>query len=148
MIAAWFHNLGFVDEVRRHEERSASIAAKMLAIWGADNKIIKDVLRCIHATKLPQNPKDILSMILCDAVVSQLTSPGDGMRVTSLFSEQKASPDCNLESQHAWYQRNIEFLNAHQYFTDYGKEILNRRKKANLTKMKQQLRGRHSAAII
>jgi hypothetical protein len=74
-------------------------------------------------------------MILCDAVVSQLTSPADGMRATCLCSEQEASPDCKLESQHVWYRRNIEFLNAHRYFTDYGKEILDRRKKANLTKI-------------
>ena len=129
MIAAWFHDLGYVDGVRHHEERSASIAAKMLATWGADSKIIEDVSRCVRATKLPQNPKDILSMILCDAVVSQLVSPGDGMRASWLCTEQEASPDCKLESQHVWYQRNIKFLNMHRYFTEYGKEILDRRKK-------------------
>jgi hypothetical protein len=148
MIAAWFHDLGYVDGVRHHEERSASIAAKMLATWGGDSKIIEDVSRCVRATKLPQNPKDILSMILCDAVLSQLTSPGDGTHPTWLCSEQEASPHCKLESQHVWYQRNIEFLNVHQYFTDYGKEILDRRKKANLTKMTHQVHGRHSTAII
>jgi predicted metal-dependent HD superfamily phosphohydrolase len=34
MIAAWFHDLGYVDGARPHEERSASIAAKMLATGG------------------------------------------------------------------------------------------------------------------
>jgi len=147
-IAAWFHDLGHVDGVRHHEERSASIAAKMLATWGANSKIIEDVSRCVRATKLPQNPKDILSMILCDAVVSQLVSPGDGIRASWLRTEQEASPDCKLEGQHVWYQRNIEFLNKHQYFTEYGKEILDRRKKIHLIKITQQLHGRPRAAII
>ncbi len=86
-------------------------------------------------------------MILCDAVVSQLVSPGDGMRASWLCTEQEAPPYWKLESP-VWYQRNIKFLNVHQYFTEYGKEILERRKKTHLTKMRQQLHGLPGAAIV
>jgi predicted metal-dependent HD superfamily phosphohydrolase len=134
MIAAWFHNVGYVDGVESYEDRSASIAVKMLTTWGADGKIIGDVSRCVRATKLPQNPKDILSMVLCDAVVAQLVSSQYEMR-----REGEALPEGKLEQQQVWHPRNIEFLNVHRYFTEYGKEILDRRKKASLAKMKQQL---------
>jgi predicted metal-dependent HD superfamily phosphohydrolase len=134
MIAAWFHNVGYADGVGSHEDRSAFIAVKMLKTWEAGSKIVEDVSRCIRAIKFPQDPKDILSMILCDAVVTQLASPQYEMR-----REEKTLSEREWENHRVCHRRNIELLDSHRYFTEYGKEILDRRKKANLKKMKQQL---------
>ena len=51
LIAAWFHDVGYVDGAERHEERSSSIAVKMLTTWGANTKMIADVSRSILATR-------------------------------------------------------------------------------------------------
>ena len=91
MIAAWFHDIGYVDGVDGHEERSASIAAKMLTVWVATGKKIADVSRSILATRFPQNPNDILGMVLCDADLSHLASARYGVHMSNLRKEQEAA---------------------------------------------------------
>ena len=145
MIAAWFHDIGYVDGAELHEERSASVALKMLTTWGASSKILEQVERSIMATTITQNPKDILGMVLCDADLAHLGSPHYHMHVMLLRKEQEAMLREKFGDERLWDQRNIEFLKTHRYFTEYGMDILDRRKKTNLNKMIQQL---HATPVI
>ena len=132
LIAAWFHDVGYVDGAERHEERSSSIAVKMLTTWGANTKMIADVSRSILPARLPQNPKDVLGWVLCDANLSYLASAQYELHVSKLGKELEATRGIRLDDQRIWCQRKIEFLKAHRYFTEYGNDILDRRKKVNL----------------
>ena len=139
LIAAWFHDVGYVDGAEGHEERSSSIAVKMLATWGASTKMIADVSCSILATQLRQNPKDVHGKVLCDADLSYLASAQYELHVSNLGKELEATRGIRLDDQRIWSQRNIEFLKAHRYSTDYGNDILDRRKKVNLNRMIRQL---------
>lgn len=142
LIAAWFHDVGYVEGAAGHEERSSSIAMKMLTTWGADSKRVTDVSRCILATKFPQSPRDILGMVLCDADLAHLGSPQYEMHVLRLRQEQQVTLGDKFENEQGWHKRNIEFLKAHHYLTEYGNDILDRRKKENINKMIRQLNCR------
>ena len=139
LIAAWFHDVGYVNGAERHEERSCSIAVKILTTWGANTKMIADVSRAILATQLPQKPKDVIGKVLCDADLSYLASAQYELHVSNLGKELEATRGIRLDDQRIWSQRNIEFLKTHRYFTDYGNDILDRRKKVNLNRMIRQL---------
>lgn len=139
LIAAWFHDVGYVDGAMGHEERSSSTAVNMLTSWGADIKMIADVSRSILATRHPQNPSDMVSRVLCDADNSYLASAQFEHHFLKLNKELETTRGIILHDQRLRSQRNIESLKAHRYFTDYGHDILDRRKKMNLTKLLRHL---------
>ena len=139
LIAAWFHDVGYADGAKGHEERSSSIAMKMLTTWGADVKMVTDVSRAILATRHPQHPADLPGKVLCDADHSYLASAQYELHLFNRNKEFDATLGITLNDQRLWHQRNIDFLISHRYFTDYGNDILGRRKKINLTKMLRHL---------
>jgi len=134
-IAAWFHEVGYDVGAECFEERSASIAVSVLSKWGANSKVTADVSRCIIATRHPQDPKDILGMVLCDADLAHLGSPQYERYLLRLRIGQEESLGRKLESRHVWQKRTIDFLKAHHYFTEYGQDILDKRKKVNFNKI-------------
>ena len=87
LIAAWFHDVGYVDGAERHEERSSSIAVKMLTTWGANTKMIADVSRSILATSFCK----IRRMCLAGFVRCQPFVPGvSAIRTSCLQARQRA----------------------------------------------------------
>ena len=134
IIAAWFHDVGYCHGARAHEERSATIARTMLGNWGANGKLIEEVCRAVLATKLPQNPHCIIDMVLCDADLAHLASNQYQLHASRLRTEFEAQGH-EVVTEAAWNQLNIEFMKRHRYFTDYGKTIMEGRKKINLKKL-------------
>jgi uncharacterized protein len=66
-IAAWFHDAGYTKGYAGHEQLSVNIASDFLAHNGLDMLRIGKITSCIFATMFPQNPKNTLEMVLCDA---------------------------------------------------------------------------------
>jgi predicted metal-dependent HD superfamily phosphohydrolase len=67
LLAAWFHDAGYTEAYRGHEDKSKDIAQAFLKERNYDQKIIDEVLICIEATKRMQSPANIPAEILCDA---------------------------------------------------------------------------------
>jgi uncharacterized protein len=135
VIAAWFHDIGYSDGPKGHEERSASVAVRMLTRWGASSQLISDVSQSILATKLPQNPVTLVDMVLCDADLAHLASDNYEMYALRLQHELQYANDHVSVSELEWCRQNLSFLRQHYYFTDYGNIILGRRKQANINRL-------------
>ncbi|MCK4908100.1 MAG: HD domain-containing protein, partial [Spirochaetes bacterium] len=74
IVAAWFHDSGFVIRSNGHEDESQKIARKFLTSKGVAEDDIEKVLHCIKATKIPQNPgDDMLAKVVCDADMAYLS---------------------------------------------------------------------------
>jgi predicted metal-dependent HD superfamily phosphohydrolase len=72
ILAAWFHDAGYVEAIEGHEEKSVEIATSFLRENGYPQEKIARVAACIRATKMPQNPKTLMEQVLCDADISHL----------------------------------------------------------------------------
>jgi predicted metal-dependent HD superfamily phosphohydrolase len=138
LIAAWFHDVGYVEGPYEHEQRSAAVAVRMLTHWGADKHKASAVFRTIIATKMPQCPTDIIGMVLCDADLAHLASKDYETKALKLWQELKTTRDIRLVSERSWLLLNIDFLKEHHYFTHYGKTILDARKKVTVNKLIRQ----------
>ncbi len=75
-LCAWFHDTGYIPDPENHEEESVRLAEKFLVSKGVDNTIMEQVKNCILSTGIPQQPKDLISEVLCDADLMHL-SEGD-----------------------------------------------------------------------
>lgn len=132
MLAAWFHDTGYsAGSSSGHEEESARIATGFLNDHLVDDETIQRVCSAIRATRMPQSPVTQIEQILCDADLYHLATDDFKAR-NQLLRQERESLLGHKISKKDWRKNNIEFLETHQYFTDYGKEILEPKKHENL----------------
>ncbi|HEY3402978.1 MAG TPA: Pycsar system effector family protein [Ohtaekwangia sp.] len=141
LIAAWLHDIGYASGWNEHEKNSAMTAAKLLQEWGAPAKKIDDVTRTILATRMPQSPKDILGEVLCDADLNHLATNQLNQCSKNLREEMEALKGIQFKSDEDWLEYNLSFLKKHEYFTEYGRTVLQPLKKQNAKKLKKELKG-------
>lgn len=141
VVAAWLHDTGYFMNCDQHERISADTARQLLTGWGAQEQKIADIQRTILATTMPQNPKDIMGQVLCDADLAHLAKCDIIEHGKRLRNELSSIRNMNFDSDAAWLRFNISFFKAHSYFTEYGQQVLQPLKKKNLKILKQQLKA-------
>jgi len=134
MAAAWFHDMGYFVDKHAHEENSARMAAEHLKRLGIDEAIIEKVKGCILATKMPQRPEGLLQQIVCDADLYHLGTAQFADRSKLLKKEIEAIKGVKIDKK-VWREKNIEMLQAHQYYTDFVKMQLKNQYDQNLKKI-------------
>lgn len=138
-IAAWFHDLGYIEKAENHEERSCEFAQEFLAENNYPQEKIDKIKGCILATKVPQSPKNIMEKVLCDADLNHLGK--------EYFSERNDLYRLEVEMQteqrmteFEWLKGSIEFISPHRFFTSYAKKNLEPAKTENFNKLQKQFR--------
>lgn len=139
IVAAWFHDAGYVKTCKGHEEVSAKYAREFLRSIDYVEEKIKTIESLILATKVPQTPKNNLEEILCDADLRHIgmkdfEEKGDLLR---LEFEKRSDKICTDQE---WLERSFQFFNKHHFFTDYAKEKFGIQKNINLIKIEKQLK--------
>jgi predicted metal-dependent HD superfamily phosphohydrolase len=131
IVAAWFHDSGFVSRSDGHEEESQNIARKFLSSKEMPEEFIDKVLICIEATKMPQNPGDnLLAQVVCDADMAYL-SEDFYMRRTILLRKEWNHESKTKLSKKSYYQETVDLFKNHKYYTEYGENELSPGKAKN-----------------
>ncbi|PNW27508.1 HD domain-containing protein [Formosa algae] len=138
IIAAWFHDTGFSVTYNGHEDESKLIASKFLKKQKIDNDFIDKVCDCINATKMPQNPTNLLAEVLCDADIFHISNSHFFYRKLLLRKEWEMFCDYQV-SDLEWHKLNLDFIKNHHFRTVFGKEILSKGKQENIFKVEQIL---------
>ena len=138
ITAAWFHDLGHQgQDASQHEERSVVIATDYLKGVKVDNAVVEKVAGCIMATRMPQNPKDILENIICDGDLYHLGLKDFKEKSKLLHKEIEALHGIEI-SNHDWREKTIVVMEDHHYHTDYCRLLLNDQKEKNLQALKNK----------
>jgi predicted metal-dependent HD superfamily phosphohydrolase/uncharacterized membrane protein len=123
LLAAWFHDTGFSSgRAEEHEKESIRLATEFLHQQNTDSEIIQRVSSCIQATRMPQSPLSLVEKIMCDADLYHLGS-NDYKKINDSLRREQEFYFKTPFSKREWRQRNIEFLESHQYFTDYAQRM-------------------------
>jgi predicted metal-dependent HD superfamily phosphohydrolase len=107
------------------------MATDFLEENNCSQSFIAKVCAAIATTKYPQNPDSLISKILCDADFFHFSRTDYDFHRERLRKEWGDFFDKKYTDEE-WKQLNCELLNEHQYFTDYGKRVLQKFKKVNL----------------
>ena len=121
LIAAWFHDTGYVHTKLDHKDESARIATEFLKQATASDDFILKVSRCIMATKEGAVPKEMLHKIIRDADMFHLSKQEYKHFAENLRAEMALLYDKNYTDLE-WQHSNLTFLANHQYYTRYAKE--------------------------
>ncbi len=139
--AALLHDVGFIENHLNHEMLSCKFAKKHLPEFDYSSKEISQICEMIMATKLPQTPKNHLSNILCDADLYYLGGDQYQFYADQLYHEFKSTGI--LKTKEEWYQRQLDYLEEHQYFTKWAQEERNDQKIKNKLNLEK-----HSASYL
>lgn len=139
IVAAWLHDIGYVQGSQNHEAVAAERARVMLEHIGASSSKIQDVASAIEATKMPQQPKTAIERVLCDADLFHLSTEKCDENSVKLRKEWKSLGFKDMPDDE-WLQFNLQFLESHQYHTPYGQEVLEQGKRKNIKRLKKQVR--------
>ncbi|NAS13017.1 HD domain-containing protein [Poritiphilus flavus] len=127
LLAAVFHDLGHIECYSGHEEVSKRLANEWLTAQNYPEEKIAMILGCIGATRIPQNPKNILEEVVCDADLIHLSFESYPIYREMLRSEWEKELGL-VYTDEEWIANNNKFLMEHSYFTAYGKNTLEPKK--------------------
>ena len=113
--AAWFHDIGFIEQSDGHETHSARIAREALPAFGYNARDLDAIAELIMATRLPQTPLDRAGQVLADADLDVLGRTDFLERNKALRAEVAATGKTFADQD--WYRSQLKFLQTHHYFT-------------------------------
>ena len=117
--AALWHDTGYINTYKGHEEESCVLARQYLPGYGYTTNDINTICAMIMATKIPQSPQNKLEEIIADADLEYLGTSNAAILAKHLFKELNALNP--LLTEEIWNKIEIDFLSAHHYFTVYCK---------------------------
>lgn len=132
-IAGLYHDTGFLSQYKGHEEKSCALARKELPGFGLNNAAINTICELILVTKIPQQPKNILQQIICDADLDYL-----GREDFFIISEKLRKEFMTykiVQSEEEWEKSRITFLQSHSYFTKSSQQRRNPQKHSYLNQL-------------
>ncbi|NJB83054.1 Pycsar system effector family protein [Wenyingzhuangia aestuarii] len=140
LIAAWFHDVGYTRGGENHEEASINEVIPFLKDHNFPQEKIEKVVNCILATKMPQEPKNDIERIICDAdlfhvATTSFETDSKLLRAEWELLEGKTMTDVE------WYQCNSEFLRAHKFYTDFAFRNWSAMKASNLAANEKKLKN-------
>jgi predicted metal-dependent HD superfamily phosphohydrolase len=117
LIAAWFHDTGYLFTLHKHEDKSKQLAADFLNAQNYPHTPL--VLNCIEATRLGSFAHTLLEQILADADMAYGVTDAYPTRSQLLRSEWAITQNLvynNLD----WEQSQTNFLSKVYFHTEYA----------------------------
>jgi uncharacterized protein len=135
--AAYFHDLGFVEQREQHEAIGARVAAEALPRFGYRPEQITLIEDMILATRLPQTPHTPLECILADADLD-VCGRDDFLALNRCLRAELAAAG-SVATDREWYSGQISFLRAHRYWTAAARAARDEVKRTNIVALERLL---------
>lgn len=139
LLAAWFHDTGYIEGQDSHEERSALLATEYLQQNNYPQDNTATVAQLIRATKLGAEPKTHLEKIIKDADCSHFAD-ANYPSLSELLREEWKITQNKIFTDVEWAMGNRKVLvSFHRFYTDYAKTALQPQKEANIACLQEIL---------
>ncbi|HEX2847036.1 MAG TPA: HD domain-containing protein [Chitinophagaceae bacterium] len=119
-VAALYHDSGFLKTYKNHEEMSCSVFFEDSARFHFTSEEEEKITGLILATKVPQEPGNLLEQIICDADLDYLGRNDFFTIGQELHKEFMAFGI--VKSNEEWEQLQMNFLKKHQYHTHTSRQ--------------------------
>lgn len=136
---ALLHDIGYVSGPDGHEQRSCLWAREHLPEYGYGQEAIDSICTIIESTRVPQNPPDHLSEVVCDADLSNLGSIWYDEGSERMRREYSVTKPEKTDAQ--WLDEQIRFLSDRTFFTEAARRMFDEQKQLNLERLKDRKRS-------
>ena len=137
--AAWFHDTGHLfTEPALHEIRSVELMKDFLAKYVTDEDLTKQIGDAILSTKMPRHPQGMMQEIICDADTYHLGTKE--FKTTNKLLKKEYTLRNVPEPSGGWNRNALTFLESHQYYTAYCRQLLDQGKQKNINRLRKKLK--------
>ncbi|MCA0132564.1 Pycsar system effector family protein [Winogradskyella alexanderae] len=136
LIAAWFHDTGFVKKIDGHEKESVKIAKAFLSDHKMPQSDINAISQIILATEMTYEPKTKLEGIIRDADSAHISSKNYEDYASLLRKEWELTLDKHI-TKDEWLQENVDFFTNHTFNSPIAASKWEKRKSKNLASLIQ-----------
>ncbi|UAM97297.1 DUF5706 domain-containing protein [Polaribacter litorisediminis] len=135
LVAAWFHDTGFIKGAENHEQESVKILTQFLQEKKVEVKRIEAISALIMATKMGHKPANDLEKIITDSDCAHLGDKTFDDKSALLRREWETLANKKFTDAE-WLATNIDFLiNVHKYHSEYALKNWTKGKDKNLSKL-------------
>jgi predicted metal-dependent HD superfamily phosphohydrolase len=137
-LAAWFHDTGHLyEDPIDHEKKSVKLMRDWIESKDIYAALADDIERTIMATRIDSEPSNLREQIIKDADTYHFGTKDFKDFDKLMKKEMKLR---NLDTiLMDWEKNTLALLEHHQYYTDYCKNLLEERKRKNMTKIKKRI---------
>ena len=136
-IAALFHDTGYLFDSENHEARSVELFRDHALGYSLDESALNTIEELIRVTCIPQLPQNHLQSIICDADLDYLGRRDFAVLSEFLYLEFLCQK--RVKNRETWNQMQVQFLESHQYHTEYARKNRDTKKIANLAELKHRM---------
>ena len=138
LIAAWFHDIGYIKAIENHEDFSVEIAKEYLKSKKISSERIEKISKLILATKMNLYPKTELEKLIRDADCSHIGSK-EFIEYSELLRQEWELTQDKFLTDSEWITENISFLTTqHRFYSDIASKKWDRVKGKNLVQLLKQ----------
>jgi len=135
LLAAWFHDTGYIKGEKNHEDESVAIAKTFLEAKKYSKTDIKVICDIILATKIDAAPKNQLEKIIRDADCSHIGSK-NYLEISELLRKEWELKCDRKFTEIEWLDENINFLSTkHRFHSNEAALSWDKRKGKNLSEL-------------
>jgi len=137
-LAAWFHDTGHLyEDPIDHEKKSVKLMRDWIETKDIYAALVNEIDRTIMATRIDSEPSNLFEQIIKNADTYHF-----GTKEFKDFDKlmRKEMKMRNLDTiLMDWEKNTLALLEHHQYYTDYCKNLLEERKRKNMSKLKKRI---------
>jgi predicted metal-dependent HD superfamily phosphohydrolase len=137
LLAAWFHDTGYLKSKENHEALGCEIAEAYLTDEGLDVDAIARVKKLILATRMDHSPVDFDEELIKDADTSHF-GKDNFFETSEILRKELAVLGQADYSKKKWRNLNIKTLKEHTFYTDYAQQVWQPQKEANIRAMEHE----------
>ncbi|WP_346984160.1 HD domain-containing protein [Chryseobacterium sp. POE27] len=139
LLALWFHDTGYIECAKEHEEEGVRIAKNFLQNENYPENYIDEVSKLILATKITYQPQNLLEKIVKDADCSHFASH-DYNDISDALRKEWELTNVRCFSNDEWNAGNLDMLkNKHRFYTEYAQQNWQSLKEKNIKKIEKKL---------
>ena len=138
VLAAWFHDTGYVNAYEGHEEESVRIASEWLGEHNYPAERMELIRSCIMATKHTVAPQTLLEELLVDADLSNIGKPTFSATAELLRVEWEIFLD-RFFSDREWAQFQMDFLLSTNFHTSHAQHMFAGQLGLNIQEQRERL---------
>lgn len=139
VVAAWFHDIGHAVSLTDHETESCKIARKFLSEKEMEEDFIKEVEKCICSTKIGAQKGTLNEKVIADADYAH-AGMDNFMEISNLLRKEMCNFVERKCSKLDYWKQTLKFINEIEFYTNYGKNILEPVKKQNIKKVEKRIK--------
>ncbi|CAM2962508.1 Pycsar system effector family protein [Flavobacterium frigoris] len=141
LVAAWFHDTGYIYGCQNHENHSIDIVSDFLKEKDKSDEYIQQVSSIIKATIFDHVPQSLLEKIIKDADFFHFTKEDYPIKCNLLRREWESTNKVKYTDLE-WAQENLRMLSQLQaYYTEFAIENWQILKEKNIKVIEQEIQN-------